>query len=112
MSDRTPEEHARLVARWRQSVAEYDQVARAADDALMDVIVKAKSELTFSGRLRTAIHRSPLTLAALIHQARVDRAVLQAFLIGDGDLPSSAIDRLVETLRIEVAMFPASREGE
>lgn len=100
----TGEEHARFL---REIDAERDAV-----DEEFARMERAAAEDTFSGRLRTAIHRSPLTLAALIHQARVDRAVLQAFLIGEGDLPSSAIDRLVETLRIEVAMSPASREGE
>lgn len=111
MSNRTPEEHARLVARWRQSVAEYDQVAREADDALMDAIVKAGSEPTFSGTLRRAIHRSGRPATQVAEAAGVDWPTMEAFLIGDGDLPSSAIDRLVETLRIEVAMSPASREG-
>ncbi|HTN04695.1 MAG TPA: hypothetical protein VL132_22590 [Planctomycetaceae bacterium] len=112
MSDRTPEEHARLVARWRQSVAEYDQVAREADDAMMDAFARAGKERTFSGFVRRAIHTSDIPLDALAAAAGVSWGDLEAFLAGTGDPPSSAIDRLVETLRIKVAMSPASREAE
>ncbi|WLD15185.1 hypothetical protein [Planctellipticum variicoloris] len=108
---RTPEESARLLDRWRASLAEFEQ-ERDDVDAMMDAFARAGKERTFSGFVRRAIHTSDIPLDALAAAAGVGWGDLEAFLAGTGDLPSSAIDRLVETLRIEVAMSPASREAE
>ena len=62
----------------------------------------AMKEKTFSGSLRTAIHRSRILLPDLAARAEVSMRAIADFLTGEKTLPSDAIDRLVKVVKLKV----------
>ena len=89
----TPEEVARL-RRLREEIA----------DELPDLIrtdqlrKSAAEEDTLSGALRRAVHKHELSLTQIARQCALSVEELDLFLTGERELPSSAIDRLVDVL--------------
>ena len=63
---------------------------------------EARKEKTFSGFLRRAIHRFPLSAPKIAQRADVEWAHFSDFLTGAAPLPSDAIDRLVKVLKVKL----------
>jgi hypothetical protein len=66
----------------------------------------ARSEKTFSGALRRAIHKFPQSPMKTAEKAGIEWGDMSNFLTGEKPLPSDAIDRLVAVLKLKL---PASK---
>ena len=66
----------------------------------------ARTEKTFSGTLRRAVHVFPLSPIRIAEAAGVSWNDFSNFLTGEGTLSSDAIDRLVKVLKLKL---PASK---
>jgi hypothetical protein len=85
--------------RWEQSVA----AANPSEiDALRAKSAAAAAEDNFSGFVRRCIHRGGRPVSRLADAAGVDLLRLGAFLHGDGLLDSDELDRLLQTLGMEL----------
>lgn len=96
----TPEESARL-----RSFANAIEIERPEIDQRLARMRAAAAEPTFSGQLRRAIHaihQQEMFLPTLLERAQVRWEELEPFLLGESSLPSDIIDRLVETLQLEL----------
>ena len=62
----------------------------------------ARKEKTFSGALRRAIHRYPLSPMKIATRADIRWTHFAKFLTGEKTLPSDAIDRLVKVLKLKL----------
>ena len=62
----------------------------------------ARKEKTFSGALRRAAHKSPLSPMKIAERAEIAWADFAKFLTGEQTLPSDAIDRLVSVLKLRL----------
>ncbi len=62
----------------------------------------ARKEKTFSGVLRRAAHRLPLSPMKIAEQAEIAWADFSDFLTGEKPLLSDAIDRLVKVLKLKL----------
>jgi hypothetical protein len=91
---------------WRQAVAEVESPENRAEmDEYFRLANAAADEPTFSGELRRAIlgvHERRMFLSTLAERAQVDWDTLRAFLIGEAELPSGVIDRLVDVLGLHL----------
>jgi hypothetical protein len=64
----------------------------------------ARKEKTFSGALRRAVHQCRWSPAKLADMAGISWAELDEFLTGERTLPSNAIDRLMNVLRLKLPL--------
>lgn len=97
MTDAERQEWERLVA---EVEAEYPQL-----EERFRIAEAASAEDSFSGELRRAIysiHRRGISLPRLLREADVDWPTLDAFLHGEGSLPSDVIDRLTRLLNLRL----------
>src|SRR5262245_38176922 len=62
----------------------------------------ARKEKTFSGAMRRAVHRFPLTPMKIADRAEIAWVDFSDFLTGEKPLPSDAIDRLVKVLKLKL----------
>ncbi len=99
----------RQLDKWRRQVSEElpDLIRR---DRLVD---KAMKEKTLSGRLRRAIHDFPSSPMKIAESAGISWEDLDDFLTGEKTLPSDAIDRLVEVVKLKLpAVRSVSRRAK
>ena len=62
----------------------------------------ARKEKTFSGALRRAVNEFSLSPMKIAEKANISWGELDEFLTGEGKLPSDAIDRLVEVVKLKL----------
>jgi len=88
----------RQMEKWRRQIAEElpDVIHR---NHLAD---RAMKEKTFSGALRRAIQEFPLSPSKIAEKAGLTWIELEDFLTGEKSLPSDAIDRLVNVLKLKL----------
>ncbi|MDP1798181.1 MAG: hypothetical protein Q8K78_11890 [Planctomycetaceae bacterium] len=99
--------------RKRQAIAETE----AAHDPVAtreryDRFRAAAAENSFSGELRRAIQNAGIPafrLPLVLEQAGIPWDQVEPFLLGEGSLSSDVIDRLADTLKLQIALT-ASRE--
>src|SRR5260221_104307 len=93
----TPAQQRRL-EKARQQVAEElpDLIARN------QMRFDARKEKTFSGMLRRAAHKFPLSPMKIAERAEIAWPDFSDFLTGEKPLPSDAIDRLVKVLKLKL----------
>lgn len=83
---------------------------RDAAAALWRKLVAASAEPGFSGALRRAINAALIPAHQLAAECGIERTALQQFRTGEAELPSGAVDRLVERLGLELAPVEAGHE--
>jgi len=75
-----------------------------------DRMVEAKSEQTFSGHLRRAIHHSGRLVREIAAEAGVSSQVLCEFLEGTRTLRSDVLDRLAQAVHATISVEPRRPE--
>jgi len=69
----------------------------------------ARKERSFSGMLRRAIHKFPLSPMKIGQKAEIAWDDLSLFLTAEGTLPSDAIDRLVKVVKLKLPTIKQRR---
>lgn len=95
--DFTPEQEAE----WKRLVAA-EMAAKPENQAWARKFFAALEEPGFSGDLRRAISTSKRTTEEIVDATGIDPMCLDQFRIGEGELPSAAIDRLVQYLGLRL----------
>jgi hypothetical protein len=87
-----------------------DQAAKELPDLIRrnQMRFEARKEKSFSGLLRRAIHRFPLSPMKIAERAEIEWADLADFLTGEKTLPSDAIDRLVTAVKLKLPAVKAT----
>ncbi len=93
----TPQQKAEWEAAVQQELA-----GKEANIAHFRKIKAAAEQLGFFGDVRRAIALSRRPVRELAHEIGVDSTLLSDFRAGDAELPSAAVDRLIETLGLRL----------
>lgn len=100
----TPEERERKRQAIAETEAAHDPVATRERYGRLRA---ATADNSFSGELRRAIQNAGIPafrLPIVLEQAGIPWEQIEPFLLGEGSLSSDVIDRLVETLKLQIAL--------
>ncbi|MDC0937272.1 helix-turn-helix transcriptional regulator [Pirellulales bacterium] len=85
-----------------QGTVDLELAGKDENSARFRKMMAAAEKSGFLGDIRRAMMLSRLSIAQLADTIRIDPRLLSDFCAGDADLPSEALDRLVETLGLRL----------